>query len=73
MLAYDPRENPAVTALGGRYVPLETLLAEAEIVTLHCPLTPETRHLIRNERLALMRDGAMLVNTSRGALIDAGA
>ena len=39
MLAYDPRENPAVTAVGGRYVPLETLLAEAEIVTLHCPLT----------------------------------
>ena len=39
VLAYDPRENPAVTAVGGRYVPLETLLAEAEIVTLHCPLT----------------------------------
>ena len=71
VLAHDPRENPAVTALGGRYVPLETLLAEAEIVTLHCPLTPATRHLIRNDRLALMRDGALLVNTGRGALIDA--
>ncbi len=71
VLACDPRENPAVTAAGGRYVPLETLLAEAEIVTLHCPLTPETRHLIRKERLALMRDGALLVNTGRGALIDA--
>ena len=47
VLAYDPRVNEAVTAVGGRYVPLETLLAEAEIVTLHCPLTPETRHLIR--------------------------
>ena len=71
VLAYDPRVNPAVTAVGGRYVPLETLLAEAEIVTLHCPLTPETRHLIRKDRLALMRDGALLVNTGRGALIDA--
>ena len=71
VLAYDPRVNEAVTAVGGRYVPLETLLAEAEIVTLHCPLTPETRHLIRNERLALMRDGALLINTGRGGLIDA--
>ena len=71
VLAYDPRENPAVTAAGGRYVPLETLLAEAEVVTLHCPLTPATRHLIRKDRLALMRDGALLVNTGRGALIDA--
>ena len=73
VLAYDPRVNEAVTAVGGRYVPLETLLAEAEIVTLHCPLTPETRHLIRRERLAAMRDGALLVNTGRGALIDASA
>ena len=62
--------NEAVTAVGGRYVPLETLLAEAEIVTLHCPLTPDTRHLIRPDRLAAMRDGALLVNTARGALID---
>ncbi len=60
-----------MTAVGGRYVPLETLLAEAEIVTLHCPLTAQTQHLIRKERLALMRDGALLVNTGRGALIDA--
>jgi D-lactate dehydrogenase len=71
VLAYDPRENPAVTAVGGRYVPLETLLRESEIVTLHCPLTAETRHLLRNERFALMRDGALLVNTGRGALLDA--
>jgi len=71
VLAHDPRENPAVVAAGGRYVPLEALLAEAEIVTLHCPLTPATRHLIRKDRLALMRDGALLVNTGRGGLIDA--
>jgi len=71
VLAHDPRENPAVTAAGGRYVPLETLLAESEIVALHCPLTADTRHLIRQDRLALMRRGALLVNTGRGALIDA--
>ena len=71
LLAHDPRENPAVAALGARYVPLETLLAESEIVTLHCPLTPETRHLIRRDRLAVMRQGALLINTGRGALIDA--
>ena len=71
LLAFDPRPNPAVEALGARFVPLETLLAEAEIVTLHCPLTPDTRHLIRRDRLALMRDGALLVNTGRGGLIDA--
>ncbi len=71
VLAYDPRENPAVIAVGGKYVPLDALLADAEIVTLHCPLTPETRHLVRKERLARMRDGALLVNTGRGALIDA--
>ena len=73
LLAYDPRANPAVEALGARYVPLETLLAEAEIVTLHCPLTPDTRHLIRRDRLALMRDGTLLVNTGRGGLIDSRA
>jgi D-lactate dehydrogenase len=71
VLASDPRPNPAVAALGARFVPLETLLAEAEIVTLHCPLTPDTRHLIRRERLELMRDGALLINTGRGALMDA--
>jgi D-lactate dehydrogenase len=71
LLAYDPRPNAAVLALGAAYVPLETLLAEAEIVTLHCPLTPDTLHLICRDRLAGMRDGALLVNTSRGGLINA--
>jgi D-lactate dehydrogenase len=71
LLAFDPRPNPVVEALGARFVPLETLLAEADIVSLHCPLTPETHHLIRRDRLALMRDGTLLVNTGRGGLIDA--
>jgi D-lactate dehydrogenase len=71
LLASDPRPNATVSALGAQYLPLETLLAKAEIVTLHCPLTPDTRHLIRRDRLAGMRDGALLINTGRGALIDA--
>ncbi|MFI6249074.1 2-hydroxyacid dehydrogenase [Streptomyces sp. NPDC051016] len=55
---------------GARYVPLEELLAAADYVTLHCPLTPETRHLLGAERLALLRPTAFVVNTARGALID---
>jgi D-lactate dehydrogenase len=53
-----------------RYVDRATLLAEAEIVTLHCPLTPETRHLIDAAAIERARDGLVIVNTSRGALID---
>jgi len=51
-------------------VPLEQLLVESDVVTLHCPLTPDTHHLMNEQRLALMKPGAMLVNTSRGALLD---
>jgi D-lactate dehydrogenase len=53
-----------------RYVPLEELLRASDIVTLHCPLSPASRHLIDGPRLSLMRAGALLVNTSRGALVD---
>jgi len=51
-------------------MPLEALLGEAQIVTLHCPLSPATHHLINRERLALMRPGAYLINTARGPLVD---
>ncbi len=70
ILAYDIRENPAVTQLGGRYVDLPTLYAESDIITLHCPLLDATHHLINAESLAQMKPGVMLINTSRGALID---
>ena len=53
--------------------PLEELLAQADFVTLHCPLTSETRHLINAERLAVMKPEALLVNTSRGGVIDESA
>lgn len=70
ILAHDPWPSPAAEALGARYVPLAELTAGSDIVTLHCPLTPETRHLIDAGAIAGMRKGAMLVNTSRGAVID---
>ena len=66
VLAYDP--YPSVD--GVEYVELDRLLAESRIVTLHCPLTPETHHLIDEQALERMQAGAILVNTSRGGLVD---
>lgn len=71
VLAFDPQENPACTAMGVAYVPLETLFAESDIVTLQCPLTPQTHHLIDADAIARMKPGVMIVNTSRGAVVDA--
>ena len=70
ILVNDIYPSPEVTALGGTYTTLDDLLAESDIVSLHCPLTPETRHMINERTLALMRRGAMLINTSRGGLVD---
>ncbi|WBB47473.1 2-hydroxyacid dehydrogenase [Verrucosispora sp. WMMA2044] len=70
VLASDPYPNEAAVAAGVEYVPLERLLTESHIVTLHCPLTPDTRHLIDADRIALLREGVMLINTGRGALVD---
>jgi D-lactate dehydrogenase len=70
VLAFDPHQNEQVHQLGGEYVDLETLLTRSDIVALHCPLTPQTHHLIDQRRIALMKPGVMLINTSRGALVD---
>jgi D-lactate dehydrogenase len=70
LLAYDVHPNPECEALGAKYVQLPELFAASDIVTLHCPLTPETHHLINDEALEQMNPGVMLINTSRGALID---
>jgi D-lactate dehydrogenase len=74
LLAFDPG-LPAADLLqtGARYVPLDTLLAESDIVSLHCPLLPSTYHLIDTAALARMKHGAMLINTGRGGLIDSRA
>ncbi len=71
VLAYDP--SPATewaTPLSVRYTDFETLLAASDIVSLHLPLTPQTRHLLNAETFARMKPGAFLVNTSRGKLVD---
>ncbi|PYQ39115.1 MAG: hydroxyacid dehydrogenase [Acidobacteria bacterium] len=70
VLAFDPLPSPECLALGTSYVPLPDLLAASDIVSLHCPLTPETRYLVDGAALARMKPGAMLINTGRGALVD---
>ncbi len=70
LLGFDPHPNPECRKLGLEYVPLEELLARSDIITLHCPLTPQTYHLINRDALQLLKPGAMLINTSRGAVID---
>ncbi|AIR97941.1 2-hydroxyacid dehydrogenase [Streptomyces glaucescens] len=73
LLGWDIAENPACVRLGMTYVPKERLLAESDLVTLHVPLTPQTLHLIDADALRSMRDDAILVNSSRGGLIDTAA
>lgn len=70
VLATAPTVNPDCKALGVRYVDLAELLENSDVVSLHCPLTPQTRHLIDADALARMKRGAMLINTSRGAVVD---
>ena len=70
VIAYDAFPNPAS---GLDYVPLEQLLAEADVISLHCPLLPDTHHLINAETLAKVKPGVTLINTSRGGLVDSEA
>lgn len=70
LLCYDIQVNEELIAAGARYVPLEDLWAQSDIISLHCPLTPKTQHMVNDSSLALMKDGVMLINTSRGGLID---
>ncbi|MFB2974735.1 2-hydroxyacid dehydrogenase [Microseira sp. BLCC-F43] len=73
ILGYDVYPNEEFKALGGKYVELAQLFAESDIITLHCPLTHETHHLIDESAIAQMKPGVMLINTSRGALVDTNA
>ncbi|WP_163268943.1 2-hydroxyacid dehydrogenase [Chelativorans alearense] len=70
LLANDPLPNPACERLGVTFVEREEVFAQSDILSLHCPLTPETHHMIRAETLPLLKPGMMLVNTSRGAVIE---
>jgi hypothetical protein len=63
ILGYDLYHNPEFTVLGGKYVELDTLFSEADIISLHCPLTPQTFHLIDAQSIAKMKPGVMIINT----------
>lgn len=74
MLVHDKFKNSELQArLGFEYVALDDLWANSDIITLHTPLFPETRHIINSDAIAKMKQGVMMINTSRGALIDTGA
>jgi D-lactate dehydrogenase len=70
VVAYDVAPNQDCRAMGVEYLPLEQVWAQSDIITLHSPLTPETRHLVNAKAIAQMKRGVMLINTSRGALVD---
>lgn len=73
LLGWDITPNPACEEMGMQYVELDRLFREADLLTLHVPLMPSTHHLVGTRRLAEMKDDAILINTSRGALIDSAA
>ena len=74
VLTYDVRRDPFLAdLLGFSYASLETLLAESDIVSLHCPLIPATRHILGRDQFARMKKGALVINTARGGLIDTDA
>lgn len=71
ILVFDPYASSAdIGALGGRKVELDELMAESDVVSIHAPETPETHHMIGARQLEQLRDGATLINTARGALVD---
>jgi len=70
VICSDPTINPRVTELGMRYVELDALWASSDLISLNCPLTTDTHHLVNTAAIERMRPGVMLVNTGRGALID---
>ena len=70
VLAYDKYPSDEMRREGVEYVPLDRLLSAADLVSLHCPLTDETYHMIRTETIRRMKPGCILINTSRGALVD---
>ncbi|MDZ4262737.1 MAG: 2-hydroxyacid dehydrogenase [Pseudomonadota bacterium] len=70
VIAYDPQPSPMLAATGVRYVELKDIWPAADIISLHCPLNANTHHLINADSIAQMKNGAMIINTGRGGLID---
>jgi D-lactate dehydrogenase len=73
ILAYDKFPNEELKKKGVKYVELHDLYAKSDILSLHCPLTYETYHIINEYAISAMKEGVMIINTSRGPLIDTGA
>src|SRR5690606_17261825 len=67
VIAFDVHDNENLTKLGVNYLPLDEVSKKADIISLHCPLTPETKSISNKEHIAKMKDGVMIINTSRGA------
>ncbi|OLQ74896.1 lactate dehydrogenase [Photobacterium proteolyticum] len=70
ILAYDPYENPVAIELGVTYTSLDEIYRQSDVITLHCPMTQENHHMLNADAFAKMRDGVMIVNTSRGELLN---
>ncbi|MDX5480717.1 MAG: 2-hydroxyacid dehydrogenase [Hymenobacteraceae bacterium] len=70
VLGYDITEHKEAQEIGIEFSDLDTLYKESDIISLHCPLTPQTYHMISDESISKMKDGVMIINTSRGATID---
>lgn len=70
VLAFDLIENKQLAAKGVEYLPLLDVFQQADIISLHCPLNEQTKHIINTQTIGMMKEGLMLINTSRGALVD---
>jgi D-lactate dehydrogenase len=70
IIAYDISKSEVLTNLGVNYLPLNEVFKNADILSLHCPLNPNTKHIVNEKSIALMKEGVMIINTSRGALIN---
>jgi D-lactate dehydrogenase len=70
VIGFDPHHSPEFQKIGGRYAGAEEIQAEADVISLHCPLTPENHHIVNARTLARVKRGALLINTSRGGLVD---
>ena len=70
IIAFDISKSEKLIDSGVEYLPLEEVFKKADILSLHCPLNTHTKHIVNEKSIALMKDGVMIINTSRGALIN---
>lgn len=73
VLTFDVQQSSEVERIGAQSVPLDELISQSDLISLHCPLTPETHHLIDSESIDQMKPGVVLLNTSRGGIVDTDA